>query len=196
MKNVFVVLLLVAFGLLSLSGAENRAEREPVLVSVSNALYIDMSYLVAALRAGGRGFGLGLGYERALTPLFALLVGGGGMGVKLESRSGNILNYTGVDAYLHGRIYPMKSALGKLYLDAGAGYSYISMEYLGESARSHIGTVGGQVGFKFIFKWHFLIEPFVGYDYSFGTLYTPSALTMDPPKRGGLRYGLLVGAAF
>jgi hypothetical protein len=196
MKKLFVVVLLLALCLLSLSAAENKAEKGPVLVSVSNALYIDISYLVAAIQAGGKGFGLGLGYERAITPLFAILVGGGGMGVKLESSGGDILNYAGVDGYLHGRIYPMKSAIGKFYLDAGAGYSYISMDYLGEKAQSHIGTVGGQIGFKFIFKWHFLIEPFFGYDYSFGTLHTPSALTMDHPKQGGLRYGLLVGAAF
>jgi hypothetical protein len=195
MKRLFVLLLFLTFGL-SLSGAENEGEKGSVLVDASNALYIDVSYLVAAVQAGGRGFGLGFGYERAITPLFALLVGGGGMGVKLESDWGDFLNYVGVDGYLHGRIYPFRSAIGKFYLDAGAGYTYISMEYLGEKAQSHIGTVGGQIGFKFIFKWHFLIEPFFGYDYSFGTLHIPSSLTMDHPTRGGFRYGLLVGAAF
>ncbi|MDR1057976.1 MAG: hypothetical protein LBL43_00355 [Treponema sp.] len=196
MKKLFVVLSLLVFGVLSLSGAENETGKESVLVEASNALYIDVSYLVAAIQAGGRGFGLGLGYEKAITPLFAILVGGGGMGVKLESDSGDILNYAGVDGYLHGRIYPFKSAIGKFYLDAGAGYTYISMDYLGEKTGSHIGMVGGQIGFKLIFKWHFLIEPFFGYSYSFGTLNTPSALNIDHPQLGGFRYGLLLGAAF
>jgi hypothetical protein len=159
----------------------------------ANAIFIDFESLITGLSVGG--FGLGLGYERALTESISALGILGAIGFKknADGISAYDTEYFGFYGDIHARYYPLKSAVNKLFIDIGAGYSHISVEY-GEKATSDVFGIGVRVGWKFS-KRPVFFEPAVAYDKSFGEVKMPNGSASIPPL-DGVKFGASLGVIF
>lgn len=140
---VFVFLILLVF---------------PSFSQAKNVITIDINPELAAVffnSSGVKGLGFGLGYERVLIKNVSV-------GADVKSI---FLTYPAYDARfssihiaLHGRYYAF-SAPGKLFFDFGLGGMYHRSPF----QKSFMLSFGAAIGWKFIIKGHFVIEPYIGW---------------------------------
>jgi hypothetical protein len=148
-------------------GSRAAPERTDRFRQLKNGLYIDALSPLLGISNGG--FGLGLGYERAVTPLLGL----SGAGVWAFAP----LSQFGLKGGLHiaalegaVRLYPLYSSTRGLFLGIRAGgfiitgTGYKADERLG--SLSAIPTASAEIGWKFLAgskKSALILEPFVRY---------------------------------
>ena len=145
MKNWLVFPILVLLAVPSYSQAKNAVtvDINPELAAV----YFNLS--------GVRGFGFGLGYERVWTDNFS--AGVDGKYVYLSYPSYDARFYS-LHIALYGRYY-LYSAPEKLFFEFGLGGMWHSSPY----QKSFMLSLVSAIGWKFIFKGHFAVEPYIGW---------------------------------
>ncbi|MDR2521301.1 MAG: autotransporter outer membrane beta-barrel domain-containing protein [Spirochaetaceae bacterium] len=169
-KSISVVLLaaMVASGVF--------AQEEEAAKRKENAIFLDFGPLIAgALRDG---FGLGVGYERALNDRFSILghIDMLGFPVKLTNSQKEYYEETvfALDIDVRARWYPFKAALSGFFVGAGVGYGLLSDVVEPKSAGKavgiekedyslHIMNFAAQLGWKWILGAGFVLEPIVRY---------------------------------
>ena len=192
-KGISVVLLavLVAGGVFAQE--EERREKQ-------NAVFLDVGPLFMGLLLGG--FGIGAGYERAINNSFSAM---GHFDILMFTLRDDIDYKEPVFAFdidVHGRWYPLKSALAKLFVDVGVGYGSFSDKVEPKAAyietmkyTVHILSIGAKAGWKFILGPGFVLEPSLGYSYAFELANNrPGGATKL--TIGGLSYSIGLGWAF
>ncbi|MDR2602928.1 MAG: hypothetical protein LBC53_10855 [Spirochaetaceae bacterium] len=181
-QKILALVFLAAFSIQSFAQEETK-----------NAVFVDFGPTVLGAIAGG--FGIGLGYERALTSKFSALGNFSVIGFNIEQNK-----YFGLAIGVHGRFYPISggTAVKKFYIDLGGTYSNINMEYSGDKAASNIIEAGVMLGWKFVLgnaSSGLFLEPTAGWGFVFGEVKVPSG--MRPiPVNGGAKFGVNIGYAF
>jgi hypothetical protein len=146
------------------------------------------------------GWSLGIGYERAVNKNIAF-IGSGDFAFRLITvMDAPYGNETGaeIDLLAHLRYYPFSTVSGKIFLDAGIGYTFLSMT-TSETKISNLLTLQAQTGWKFIIKRSF-IQPWIGYNMTIGkTNYPKWATELDIEEYstyGFVNIGLSIGFNF
>jgi hypothetical protein len=181
-KKIAAVLVLTV--LLSNAAFAQKAKR--------NAVFVDVGPLIEGLIFGG--FGLGVGYERALTDYWTVLGHG-----DYESILGGDLWALDID--VHGRYYfQLGPAVAGLFADLGLGYGLLSWKGLfrDETVTASAFTISAKVGYKYIFRPGFFLEPAVGYSFAISGGLKDSTGEKHTGDIGGtgLNYGMSLGWAF
>lgn len=159
-----------------------------------NAVFVDLGYPILGLISGG--FGIGLGYERALLPQLSVRGNVGYLGFDATDSNSNTLKYVGFDLVAGLRYYPLNSAISKLYLEGAFGVSPISMTYKGEKVNSSPVTIAVTAGWKAVFGGGLFLEPYVGYRRAIGEVKFPNNAPSISYDVNGLTYGFGLGWAF
>jgi hypothetical protein len=118
-----------------------------------NAVSIDFGTIIWDLSTDG--FGIGANYERSISNMFSVL--------GRFSYSYHKWNYFSIE--LHGRWYPIKTSLGKLFTDIGMGHGFFRDNYSSLGNDWYVHTLKISAGWKFIFKKIILFEPLIGYGF-------------------------------
>jgi hypothetical protein len=176
MKKIFsVIMVLVVLGGVSLNAQTASEEGK------QNYLFVDFAPLLVG--AIGGGWGIGIGYERAIVNHFSIA---------------GYFDYTGIeyevsifDVLVRPRFYPLGSAVNGLFIGGVLGYGsgevrsdyydydYYYYDWRWESYSAVI--VGIETGWKFVSKGGFAVEPWLGYTFS---------------EYGGFKIGVTFGAAW
>ena len=196
MRTFATVLLLLVFLMGSVFGlvAQERPDELPGVNpegnDPSNAVQIDLSYLLAGLVSGG--FGLGGAYELALDDQQSAKVQGGFF------RSGNIFgfSYTFLDVYGSYRYFLWDTALNGLFFNGGAGVVIATWnsDSTDTGSTSVLPVLLVESGYKWTFGEDatsgFFAEPFAGWRLTLGS-FDQTGVTY-----GGFRGGANLGWAF
>jgi hypothetical protein len=143
---------------------------------------------------------LGLGYERILNEHFSFQLTGD---IAMNNVTVADTNYAEdkhleVDILAHLRYYPFNSALNKLFIDVGAGYTFLSLSST-KTATSNFFALQSMIGWKFIINRIF-IQPWIGYNISFGEINYPEywidASNSYRGKNGFVNFGISAGIIF
>jgi hypothetical protein len=180
MKRKILVLLLISIFAVSSFAQEKK-----------NAVFVDFGSTIIGVMNGG--FGIGFGYERALSDNFSVMVSASYIGFTIAGYKYDT-EYLGISAGLRARYYPLSNPVGGWYIDIGGGYSYIGITY-DEKATSNIFEAGILTGWKFIFRPGFFLEPGIRYTFVFGEINTPSG-SASISAVGGFSFWLGLGWAF
>jgi len=140
-----------------------------------NAVSIDFGTLIWDLSTGG--YGSGVSYERSIHEMFSVL--------GHFSYSYHDWNYFAFEA--HGRWYPFKTALSKLFTDICLGYGLFWDDWTVNTIK-----ISTKAGWKFIFGDGFFFEPIIG----FGFPFVINDNCDDLKISWGLGIGLNIGWAF
>jgi hypothetical protein len=144
-----------------------------------HALIVDLFPLMEGVWEGKAG--AGFFYERRLSNYFSLV---GEANVYSDFK-----DETAYSFFAHGRLYPSKTTIGKLFLDTGFGYRNSSLlETVIEDVECL--EIVGSVGWKFIMGKGFLIEPSVGYRQNIHTF------SGRESHKGGITINIGFGWAF
>ena len=182
------VMLVAAAGMAFAQDTPDLPGVAPAGQNPSNAIQVDVGYLISGLMGGG--FGIGGGYEFALSDNFTGKVMGG-----FVTWSWFDTTWSFIDIYGQARYYIWPTAVNGLYVGAGAGvtifdYSIGSLVWPGIIA---------DVGYKFTLaddgRGGFFLEPYLGFQALLGTGGTGDDVWLTPGY-GGLRYGLGLGWTF
>jgi len=153
-----------------------------------NAVSIDFGTLIWDLSTGG--FGFGASYERSIHDAFSVL--------GHFSYSHHDWNYFAFEA--HGRWYPFKTALGKLFTDICLGYGLFWDDNKSNDWAVNTTKISVKAGWKFIFGKGFFFEPIIGFGFPF--ILTDNRNDLSGSGSGdlkisqGLGIGLNIGWAF
>lgn len=188
-----ITLFLVIVMLVGAAGAavSQDAPDLPGVASVGNnpssAVQIDLGYLLVGLASGG--FGIGGAYEFGITENISAKAMGGFISWSAFGHSASL-----IDVYGMGRYYIWPVAVNGLYIGAGAGATIASWSWDDESDSSLFPGVLAEVGYKFTLQndgqGGFFLEPFLGFQQTFGTM---AGIAYSA---GGARYGLALGWSF
>ncbi|MDR1301040.1 MAG: hypothetical protein LBK43_01020 [Treponema sp.] len=141
---------------------------------------------------------LGLGYERSLNKYFTFIVTSDIAWhiITVADSSYEEDKVWEIDTLTHFRYYPFSTRIGKLFMDIGMGYTYLSMTTT-ETNASNLFTLQGEIGWKFIIRRIF-IQPWVGYNISFGKIYPTEEndINEEMGKYGFINFGLSLGFIF
>jgi hypothetical protein len=143
---------------------------------------------------------IGLGYERALNEKFSFVVTNdfAWWTATIADSSYGEENRFEIDILAHFRYYPFTAHVGKLFLDIGMGYTFLSITTW-ETKISNLFALQGEIGWKFIIRQIF-IQPYAGYNISFGKVKYPaeasSRLPEEISKYGFINFGLSLGFIF
>ena len=185
-----------------------------IFFALNNAYGQDKNYLFLSIGSPTTpvlvGWNYGIGYERTLSEKTALLFTGDfarspTMTVLADidsdspgSGGGYEDNRFKMDFLLYFRYYPLSTASGRLLIDVGAGYTFLSLE-ANEKKTTNLLKFQTKIGWKFIKKIIF-IQPFVGYNISIGKINFPQEFLNHPmtdiDKYGYINFGLLFGLCF
>jgi hypothetical protein len=113
---------------------------------------IDLFPMVNGITSGG--IGLGFLYENYLNQYFSIV-----------NEINFYTNFNKVIAYnilIHGRFYPLKTSLEKLYTDIGIGYRRRKSDYDGSTDDIHSLVGIAKAGWKFKIGNNFIFEPGLG----------------------------------
>jgi len=176
-KKMLIVLLIV----ITSAGAFAQEMKKP---SAQNAININVGTTVVGLVLGG--FGIGAGYERALSHAVALRLNGDYMSIKVLNES-----YSIFDAILTARWYPENKALEGFFVEGGGGIWGVGVPTSLNLKQSNWIFPGVQldVGYKWNFNG-FFFEPLIGYQLAFG------GIEGSTFRAGGFLIGINVGFAF
>jgi hypothetical protein len=189
MKKIAALLVLAAVLAAGALPVFAREKDAPAFIEQKNAVYADLGYTLSGLALDG--FGIGASYERALFSRFSALASFGYIGFSAPD-----LEFKGFDIGLGLRVYPLASALGKLYIQASGVFSPIVIKSGGGEARNNIFSAGLSLGWKFMFGAGVFLEPYAGYSFGFNKLKLPPGLGSTDYKVSGFNYGIGLGWAF
>ncbi|MDR0552295.1 MAG: hypothetical protein LBG72_09865 [Spirochaetaceae bacterium] len=166
----------------------------------NGVLFVDLGYTLGYLMLGG--FGLGAGWEQKVNKNWTWLVNGA-FGIYGDEFW--LYKYSAVDfgAEASARYYFFGSAVDKLFINAGLGFTYYSWtyEWTGLSDKETYGwgalTIPIYAGWKFILGPGFVAEVDIGYRVGIGII-KPDGYTSgyNSPSMGGFIGGLRLGWAF
>ncbi|MDR0408823.1 MAG: hypothetical protein LBH18_00280 [Spirochaetaceae bacterium] len=141
---------------------------------LSNAVFLNVGEAVVA--AIYSGFGLGIGYERALSDNFSVLANGNYFSINFDNS-----NYTGVNAGFSMRYYLFGNAPKNLFVDIGGSYAFTYIERGRQSAASNTFELEVLAGWKFVFgkEAGLFLEPGYGYSFNFGEIKGPPGVKTD-----------------
>jgi len=122
--------------------------------------------------------GAGFFYERSICSYFSLA---GECNIYTDFNNETAYSFIG-----HGRVYPFRTALKKLFVDAGFGYRRSTLE----EDNVHCLDLSASAGWKFLINKRFIIEPNVGYRQNICTLKGHES------QKGGITLNLSFGWAF
>jgi hypothetical protein len=150
MKRIFTFLVLTVILVGNTFSQEIDQETDISDFSIGNSLqkqavYIDLFPMINGLAVGG--VGIGIFYEIKLHNYFSVL--------GETNISGNFQEALMYNIIAHGRVYPFKSTIEKLFFDLGIGYRRRKTEE--DNIHSLVGTV--KTGWKFILGKGFVLEP-------------------------------------
>jgi hypothetical protein len=130
--------------------------------AIKNAFFLDLGPLLDGLTRGG--WGLGAGYERAITPQISLLGH-----VVYETRS-NTYRSSYIDINVHGRYYFINGpAVSGLFAGIGLGGEFVTFaQGSPDETKGGIFDISATVGYKWISDPGFFLEPYLGYTYGVG----------------------------
>jgi hypothetical protein len=167
------------------------------------ALFVDLGYTLSYLTLAVPGFGIGLGWEGRINESSTYLIAGN---IGLYGRSYTYYNYSAFDFGIEAnyRYYFFKSALDKLFINAGVGYGMKTWTYsydysfMEDKAYSWgILYIPVYAGYKIIIGPGFVVEAQVGYRIGIGVSSPDNySTTLDNPTYGGLITGIAIGWAF
>jgi hypothetical protein len=196
MKKCFGVFL-VFFLSLTLVYSQNKNDgiieetgKNEQSMQLRNVFAINIGYLIAALKTGD-GFGLGIWYERYLNKFTSLVIDTGGL---FYSKTN--MDFGGYDLTLHGRFFPLGTLPMKLFIGAGGGYSFLDIGYNNDHSQSHLATLAPELGYKFLFGSHIMLEIYLGYSFRFGIINYPEGLIGKDSLDNKIIYGIVGGWVF
>lgn len=178
MKTSFIIVVITFLSYTNVF-SQNKNEvfnLKPGKTTQNQAVFIDLFPSMEGVWEGK--IGAGLFYERYISSYFSLV--------------GEANFYTDFDdetAYSflgHGRMYPFRTTLGKLFADAGLGYRRSTLEK--DNVRCL--EISASAGWKFILGKGFIIEPNVGYRQNIHTLKGHES------QKGGITLNIGLGWAF
>lgn len=140
------------------------------------AVFIDLFPSMEGVWEGKAG--VGLFYERYIYSYFSLV---GEANVYTDFDNETAYSFIG-----HGRVYPFKTTLGKLFVDAGLGYRRSTLE----EDNVHCLDLLASAGWKFLMRKGFIIEPNIGYRQNIHTLKGHEV------KKGGITLNIGFGWVF
>ncbi|MDR1363820.1 MAG: hypothetical protein LBJ35_07225 [Spirochaetaceae bacterium] len=158
----------------------------------SNAVFVDAG--IAVLSAIYNGFGVGIGYEHALSDGFSVVLNGSGFNLDYDNEA-----YFGMNAGLHTRCYLFSNAVKGLFMDIGGAYAYTSIEHNSQTAVSHTFELSAMAGWKIVFgkTAGLFLEPGYGYAFNFGKINRPAGVSsLKNTPSNGQRLWIGLGFAF
>jgi hypothetical protein len=167
----------------------------------NGVLFVDLAYMFNYLVIGD-GFGLGAGWEQKVNKNWTWLVNGA---FGIYGHDYPSYKYSAVDfgAEASARYYVFGSAVDKLFINAGLGFTYYSWtyEYKANQPDKTFGwgalTIPLYAGWKFILGRGFVAEVDIGYRVGISLLKPDGyASYLDSPSMGGFIGGLRLGWAF
>lgn len=179
MKNVIVILVLSLIVCGNVC-AQNRTFRlKSGKTAQKQAIFIDLFPSMEGVWEGKAG--AGLFYERRINSSFSVV---GEANFYTDFKDETAYSFMG-----HGRYYPFKTVVGKLFTDVGFGYRSSSLQ---ETTIEDVKCLeaSASAGWKFILGKGFIIEPSFGYRRN---IYTFSG---DESEKGGVTINLGFGWAF
>jgi hypothetical protein len=84
----------------------------------------------------------------------------------------------------------------KFFIGGSSGYSFLDIGYNDDHVKNHLATVTPEIGYKFIFGSHIMLEIYLSYSFRFGTINYPQGLTGKESLGNGITYGILGGFVF
>ncbi|GHV88700.1 hypothetical protein AGMMS50267_10600 [Spirochaetia bacterium] len=184
-ENIKIVLAIFIFGVLSLIDVYGQN---------NNGIFFNIGSPKTPILIG---WNLGVGYERALNKNFsALFIGDvGGFIATIADADYSEDKGLEMDLQVHFRYYSLNSQFNnKLYIDMGAGYTFLSLS-TSNTEISNLFKLQTEIGWKFIIYRMFL-QPWVGYNISFGEINYPKTMYRDEFKYGGVNFGMSIGFIF
>jgi hypothetical protein len=159
---------------------------------LKNAPFVNLGPLLTG--ALNDGFGITLGYE--IAPLKQLSVVNSVTFLQYYVDTGNKnTDILTVGYNLVGRLYPLSSAVDKLFL--GVGFSYIfTYGEINEKKNGNIWCPVVESGWKFIFPMNFFTELSLAYKPKFSADVDTSKYGPNNPEPQRLEYGISLGWAF
>ena len=168
----------------------------------SGALFVDLSYTFAYMILGG--FGVGLGWEGRINDTSTYLISGniGAYDYNSGSLFGLGYKYSGFDFGLEGnyRYYIFKSAIDKLFVNAGLGFGVITWTYSGYYNDKYSWAalyIPLYAGYKVIIGPGFVAELHLGYRVGIRVSEPDNYYSsLRSPSFGGGIFGIALGWAF
>ncbi|MBX9049641.1 hypothetical protein HCH04_15110 [Bacteroides thetaiotaomicron] len=181
-KNpIILLLLLISCGPVfsQNSSANSSLNSKSAKIEQKNAVFIDLFPLMEGVWEGKAG--AGLFYERQISNYFSIV---GEANFYTDFKDETAYSFMG-----HGRVYPLKTSIGKLFADAGFGYRSSSLiETVIEDVKCL--EISASAGWKFIIGNGFIIEPSVGYRQNIHTF------SGQESHKGGMTINVGFGWAF
>ena len=183
MKKHFIILLLslISFGnAFSQNSSRNSTfNLNSGKTSQKQAVFIDLFPLMEGVWEGKAG--AGLFYERQVSNYFSLV---GEVNLYSDFKDETAFSLLG-----HGRLYPFKTTIRKLFAVVGFGFRSSSLiETVVEDVKCL--EISGSAGWKFIIGKGFIIEPSVGYRQNIHTF------SGQESHKGGITLNIGFGWAF
>jgi hypothetical protein len=171
------------------------------------ALFVDLGYSLSYLWKSPPGFGIGLGWEGRISDASTYLISGN-IGIYGDTWNWSYYGRTSYTAFDFGieanyRYYFFKSALDKLFINAGVGYGMVTHTYTYERYRNDtvyswsVLYIPVYAGYKIIIGPGFVVELQTGYRVGIG--FDPSDYDdgyVSRPDFGGFLFGVAIGWAF
>jgi hypothetical protein len=148
----FLVTVLFSLNLLGMAFGQETVEKS----TQKYGIMVDLYPMINGITSGG--IGLGFLYENYLNQYFSVV--------------GEINFYTNFDKTIaynilaHGRLYPLKTSIEKLYTDIGIGYRRRKSDYDGSTDDIHSLIGIAKVGWKFKIGNNFFFESGLGVRYN------------------------------
>lgn len=160
-------------------------------------LFVDLGYTLSYLLADG--FGIGAGWEQDIDKNWTWLINGG-IGLYGENYYSTKYEAFDLSGEFNVRYYLLGSALDKLFLNGGVGFTYYSWSYGSPYDKTYAWgaiTVPLYAGWKVILGPGFVLELDIGYRLAFGIIKPKDYYDWGrSPTMGGLLAGLRLGWAF
>lgn len=158
MKRSFFIIALVFLNSTNVFSQNNKGvfSLTSGKTAQKQAMFIDLFPSMEGVWEGKAG--AGIFYERYIYSYFSLV---GECNIYTDFN-----NETAYSFIAHGRVYPFKTALGKLFIDTGLGYRHSTLE----EDNIHCLDLSASAGWKFLINKKFIIEPNIGYRQNIHTL--------------------------
>ena len=185
MKRIIFLLFFIFVVIFSAFSQEKEKQ-------LNNAPFINFGPLLTGIMNDG--FGITLGYEVAPLKQFSVVNSATFLQYQVDADNQNTDILT-VGYNLVGRLYPLSSAVDKLFIGCGFNYTFIHGE-INEKKNGNMWSPVIELGWKFIFPHNFFAELSLGYKPKFSADVDVSKYYINKPEPKGVEYGLSLGWAF